>query len=159
MGTNSRLARDQVRDDGFRAFAASNESRLRQALCASLGSQAGRDAAAEALAYGWEHWDRVSQMTNPVGYLFKLGRSRGRRTLRRRDPVLIVDSARLPEFEPGLPGALSGLSERQRLAVTLVHCFEWSLGEVAEHLGVSKGTVQRHLDRGMASLRRELGVV
>jgi RNA polymerase sigma factor (sigma-70 family) len=84
----------------------------------------------------------------------------------RRAPVLTADTsripaadtARLPEFEPGLPGALSGLSERQRVAVMLVHCFEWSLGEVAEHLGVSKGTVQKHLDRGMVSLRRELGV-
>jgi hypothetical protein len=30
---------------------------------------AGRDAAADALAYGWEHWERIKDMKNPIGYL------------------------------------------------------------------------------------------
>jgi RNA polymerase sigma factor (sigma-70 family) len=64
----------------------------------------------------------------------------------------------LPWIEPGLPKALSGLSERQREVVMLLHCFEWTLGEVADLLGMSKGSVQVHDRRGMARLRRELGV-
>lgn len=39
----------------------------------------------------------------------------------------------------------------------LLHCFEWTLAEVAELLGMSKGTVQVHDRRGLSRLRRELG--
>jgi len=59
--------------------------------------------------------------------------------------------------EPGLPGALAALTQRQRSVVVLVHCFEWTLTEVADLLGLSKTTVQNHLERGMASLRRTIG--
>ena len=39
----------------------------------------------------------------------------------------------------------------------LLHCFDWTLGEVAGLLGMSKGTVQVHERRGLTRLRRELG--
>ena len=159
MSVYSKVSPGEAIADRFAAFVADNEPRLRQSLCAALGSQAGREATADALAYGWEHWERVSKMANPAGYLYKVGRSRGRRQLKRRDPVISVERrADLPDFEPALPQALASLPERQRMTVMLVHCFQWSLGEVAAHLEVSKGTVQKHLERGMASLRQDLGV-
>ena len=40
----------------------------------------------------------------------------------------------------------------------LVHCFEWTLGEVAQLLDVSKSTVQNHAERGLDRLRSRLGV-
>ena len=40
------------------------------------GPELGREAAAEALVYGWEQWDRISEMANPAGYLYRVGRSR-----------------------------------------------------------------------------------
>ena len=39
----------------------------------------------------------------------------------------------------------------------LVHCFQWTLSEVAEVMGISKTAVQNHLERGMASLRHQIG--
>jgi hypothetical protein len=42
--------------DEFEAFVERVEARLRIALVAVFGQDGGRDAAAEALAYGWEHW-------------------------------------------------------------------------------------------------------
>lgn len=145
--------------DSFEAFVRVCEGRLRQALSATLGSDLGRDAAAEAIAYAWENWDRVSSMENPVGYLYVLGRNRGRREQRRRRPVLMsVDTHRTPWVEPGLVDALARLPERQRLVVMLLHCFEWTMAEVAEFLGVGKSTVQSHAERGMARLRRSMGV-
>jgi RNA polymerase sigma factor (sigma-70 family) len=65
---------------------------------------------------------------------------------------------REPWVEPELPAALSRLSEKQRVVVILIHCFEWTQAEVAELLGVSKSTVQNHLERGLAKLRHKLGV-
>jgi DNA-directed RNA polymerase specialized sigma24 family protein len=59
--------------------------------------------------------------------------------------------------EPGLARAVAELSERQRLAVLLVHSAGWTLAEVAQLTGVSTSTVQRHVDRGLAKLRRRIG--
>jgi DNA-directed RNA polymerase specialized sigma24 family protein len=64
--------------DTFEAFVRNTEPRLRRALVAAYGPEQGRDAAAEALAYAWEHWDRLRQMANAPGYLFRVGQTRGR---------------------------------------------------------------------------------
>ena len=61
---------------------ADHERGLRTTLTAALGSDVGREAAAEALAYGWEHWDRVSALENPAGYLYPVGRDLGGRRRR-----------------------------------------------------------------------------
>ena len=70
---------DRTRTQAFTDFVSTTERPLRQALTASLGPEAGRDAASEALAYGWEHWDRVAGMANPAGYLYRVGQRWGRR--------------------------------------------------------------------------------
>ena len=66
--------------------------------------------------------------------------------------------ARLPWVEPGLPAALAHLPESQRVAVILLYGFQWTHTEVASMLGVAKTTVQTHAERGLAHLRKELGV-
>ena len=146
-------------DESFDGFVRGLEPRLRAALSATLGSDAGREATAEALAYGWEHWDRVREMDNPAGYLYVIGRDRGRRMLRRRRIALMpVDAERTPWVEPGLPDALASLPEQQRTVVMLLHSFQWTMSEVAELLGVSKSTVQSHAQRGLNRLRSRMGV-
>jgi RNA polymerase sigma-70 factor (ECF subfamily) len=142
----------------FTEFVVVAEPKLRRALCAAFGRELGLDAAAEALAYGWEHWDRVEVMANPAGYLWGVGRNWARRRGRRRLAYPIMPVDREPWVEPELPAALSRLSEKQRVVVILIHCFEWTQAEVAELLGVSKSTVQNHLERGLAKLRHKLGV-
>jgi DNA-directed RNA polymerase specialized sigma24 family protein len=145
--------------DSFTQFVVANESKLRQALIAACGGEVGREVAQEALAYGWEHWERLADMENPVGYLYRVGRNLSRR--RRPSVVIFVEVPydTTPEIEPALPGALAALSTRQRTAVMLVHCFQWTLSEVAGVMGISKTAVQNHLERGMTSLRRQIGVV
>ena len=146
--------------EAFEAFFARVEPRLREALSASIGSEAGRDAAADALSYAWEHWDRVRAMENPAGYLYVVGRNRVRRA-RRRAPSLTfipVDGERAPWVEPELPDALAGRPEQQRTVVMLLPCFEWTMSEVAEVLQVSRSTVQTHAERGLAHLRDRMGV-
>lgn len=154
------MVTQKSKTDLFSEFVAANERRLRESLLAACGDDVGRDAAAEALAYGWVHWDRIAAMENPVGYLYKVGRGKGRRMLARKRPVFEqVDPARIPDVEPKLPEALSRLSERQRLIVVLVHCEEWSQTEVGDLLGLSRSAVRNHLERGMASLRKTIGGV
>ena len=141
----------------FTEFFADVEPRLRQALAAALGADQGREAAAEAMAWGWEHWEQLHDMSNPAGYLYKVGRSRSRHLFRRPPVLPPVQPDHIPEVEPGLPHALAQLSERQRVVVVLVHSLGWSQTETAELLGVSLATVHTHLERGLKRLRSELG--
>lgn len=147
---------DSMLAESYTSFVRDTEPRLRQALVARFGPEEGRDATAEALAYGWEHWGRVGEMDNPAGYLYRVGQ---RKALRRwRRPVLPeVPPHRDPMVEPGLGRALGRLSHRQRTAVLLVHSFDWTHDDVAELMGVSVSTVRNHLTRGMEKLRSTLG--
>jgi DNA-directed RNA polymerase specialized sigma24 family protein len=146
-----------VDPDGFAAFFAETEPRLRRALVAAYGPQRGRDAAAEALAYAWQHWDRVRGMANAAGYLYRVGQSKTRERLR---PPLFppVASSGEPWTEPDLPEALDSLSERERVAVVLIEGFGWTYREVAEVTDVSVSSVQSYRERGLQKLRAALGV-
>ena len=143
--------------EGFEAFYRDAEPRLRRALVAALGPEPGREAAAEALAYACEHWERVRGMDKPVGYLYRVGQTRSRS---RREPVGFPVPAEvgMPWVEPGLAGALAALSEHQRVAVVLAHGFGWTHSEVGDVLGVAASTVQNHVERGLANLRAALEV-
>jgi DNA-directed RNA polymerase specialized sigma24 family protein len=141
----------------FETFCDLVQPKLRQAFAARYGYADGAEATAEALAYAWEHWERIQTMENPAGYLFRVGRSKTRR-IRRPTPFLIDMPERgIPDVEPGLPAALASLSEHQRVAVTLIGGFGWRLREVAEMRGVSTSTVQNHFERGMRKLRARMG--
>jgi hypothetical protein len=67
---------DGRRNEEFTAFVAEHEPRLRRAFVAVYGGYRGREATAEALAYAWEHWNRLSGMENVPGYLYRVGQSR-----------------------------------------------------------------------------------
>lgn len=131
------------------------DRRLRRALPAAVGVEEAPDAVAEALAWAWEHRDRVATFANPHGYLYRIAVNAGRR--RRREPDLPpVDTDRLPEVEPGLPAALASLSPMQRQVVWLVHACDWTYGETAEALGITASAVGTHLTRGMTRLRTSI---
>ena len=150
---------DQTKADSFTDFVTTTEARLRVALSAAHGPEGGREAAAEALAYGWEHWDRIRTMDNPAGYLYRVGENQAKRMRPKRALSLpAVDSQREPWVEPGLPAALAKLPRQQRVVVALLHGYQWSMSEVAELLDVSKSSVQSYAERGLRRLRTSLGV-
>ena len=143
--------------DVFDALVAELRPRLARAFVAAYGVERGQEALAEAMAYAWEHAARLTGMENPAGYLFRVGQSRTRP--RKTPPVFPAPSgAGVPWVEPGLPAALAQLTEHQRVAVVLIHGYGWTQREVAELLGVATTTVQNHVERGLAHLRRDLEV-
>lgn len=146
--------------DHFEAVVTEAGPRVRQVLVAAFGLEVGTEAAADTMAFAWTHRDRVLAADSPVGFLVGVGRNMARAEARRRRKVVFPapTAAHEPRVEPALVEALEGLSSQQRTVVMLLHCFEWSYSEVADGLGVSKATVQRHAERGMAKLRRRLGV-
>ena len=151
---------DRGRSD-FERFVEEVEPRLRRALVAGFGAVVGREAAADALAWAWQNWDRVVGLESPVGYLYRVGRTLAIRGGARDVPAAeLAPAIASPDvsFEPGLAPAIARLSEAQRCAVVLVVGFGYTLREAAEVLGVTASTVHRDSERALARLRSELEV-
>jgi RNA polymerase sigma factor (sigma-70 family) len=144
----------------FSTFLGEVEERLRRALIALYGPEVGREAAAEALAYAWEHWAKLEKMSNPGGYLYRVGQSRARKFYSKTRPLLVDPAADIAEpwVEPSLAESLDRLSPNQRTAVMMIHGYGHTFEETARALGVTRSTVQRHVDRAMAKLRTDLEV-
>lgn len=142
----------------FEGFLAENRARLLAGLVAAYGPELGQEAAAEAEAYGWQHWDRLRNMDNPTGYLYRVGQSSIRPHLRPAGYLPAKPNDGLPEFEPGLAPALEALSDQQRTAVVLVHALGWSLTDAAALLDIDMSTVRTHVQRGLEKLRSALKV-
>jgi DNA-directed RNA polymerase specialized sigma24 family protein len=145
----------------FQAFFEATEPRLRAALVSAFGGEAGRDAAAEAFRYGWEHRATVLAMENPAGYLFQVGRQWGRRQRGRssRRIGFEIPAPSSSTYEPGLANALASLSVRQRQAVVLVHGYGLTHLEAADLLGLGRSSIQNHVERGLTKMRERMGAV
>jgi DNA-directed RNA polymerase specialized sigma24 family protein len=146
--------------EAFSSFVLSDGARLRRVLVAHYGVEVGAEVSSDAMAWAWEHWDRVQTMDNPCGYLYRVAQSSARRHRRWQRRVVLpaeVPVAGLPASEPGLDRALARLSASQRVAVLLVHGLDWSYKDAADAMDVPITTIRNHLVRGLARLRRELG--
>lgn len=131
---------------------------LRRALVVRFGIDVGVEAHAEVIAYMWEHADRLLTMSNPAGYLFRVGQSAARR-LRRWNRSFLLDADLIepaagvtPELQP----ALERLRPRHRMAVVLVHGYGFSYAEVAALLEVTESSIRNDVHRGLVSLRSQL---
>lgn len=132
---------------------------VRRALVSRYGVEVGTDAAADAIAWGWEHADSIVTMANPGGYLYRVGQTSARRAHRRiRRSAFPVEP--VWEDAPELPGdvfdALHRLKPDQRVSVLMVHGYGFSYRETAELMDVSEAAVRNHLHRGMERLRSDL---
>ncbi|MFP3914782.1 MAG: RNA polymerase sigma factor [Actinomycetota bacterium] len=106
-------------------------------------------------------WERVS---DPRSYLYQAVlnqvRMRHRSTMRRRARELRTaprEGIDPPEVRPEVLEAVGRLSSRQRAVIVLTYWEDLAAREVADSLGLSEGTVKRHLARGRARLREMLG--
>lgn len=150
----------------FEDFAAESRPRLQRALVARYGVEIGAEATADAIAYAWEHWDRVGAMDNAIGYLWRVAQTSVRRhhrwSRRATFPAerLGADASTTTEMTnldaDTLPRGLAELKPDVRVALLLVHGYDWSYAEVATLLDVPVSTVRNHVHRGLQRLRRSL---
>lgn len=143
----------------FETFVATDGLKLRRVFTARYGVEVGGDIHADAIAWAWEHWEKIRVMDNAIGYLYRVAQSKSRP--HRRWSVRNTFPARMPERwhvdrDPTLFASLQGLTDNQRTAVLMVHGHNWSYAEVAEALDCSVAAVTNHVYRGLAILRRDL---
>ena len=114
-------------------------------------------------ALGTPGWPAVA---NRRAYLYRAVFNEAQTWLRRagQRPVLerravraaTLDRWELPALHPDVRAAVAGLSVRQRAVIVLTYWADLDPRSVAEWLGISEGSVRRHLARARARLREVL---
>lgn len=152
-------------DDEFSAWYRRDAGRLTSSLALIVAdADLARDAIAEAFARAWADWPRVRRMASPSGWVHRVALNevrsvaRSRRTARRHQHRLLTTDPIPAPVEPDddLWQALAALPERSRTAVALRYVADLPEAEVAEIMGVARGTVAATLHRARRSLHERL---
>lgn len=121
----------------------------------------------EAFARLYARWPRLRDPTSAAAYtrtmVCNLSRDRlRRRRLAGREPATAHrpfqpdDPAVAGDIRRSVASALDALPERQRQALVLRYWAELSQREIAGALGITEGSVKRHLHRGLTALATSL---
>jgi RNA polymerase sigma-70 factor (ECF subfamily) len=152
----------EERAETFEDFFHAHHERLLRAMYLGTGDRhEAEDLTQEAFIRILERWERVREVADPIGYLYRTALNLRRSRLRRL--AMSARKAARPDPPPDEQGAaedrsivqkaLARLPNGQREAVVLV---EW-LGMTDERagavLGVSAGAVRTRLHRARAALR------
>jgi RNA polymerase sigma-70 factor (ECF subfamily) len=131
-------------------------------LAAAVGdADLAKDAADEALARAWRHWKRVSGMSSPEGWAYRVALNVARRRQRRRSlEERVLRRHATPAEVPGPTGELwllvAELPRRQREAVLLRHIGQLTEPEIAQAMRVTRATVSTTLRAAYARLAIDL---
>lgn len=152
----------------FDAFFRAEHRRL-VALGAALCNdrEVGRDLAQESLVRAYHHWTEVARMERPGAWtrrvLVNLVRDHARHQAvqRRRLPDLAgrrheEPSALDAPYDQEFWAAVAALPERQRTAIALFYVGDQSIGQVADVMGVTEGSVKTTLHQARNRLRELL---
>ena len=152
----------------FEAVVSADVARL-YSLALSILDDAGEaeDAVQETLLKAWRAWDSLSHMDRQAAWLTRVCVNHcisRRRMLRSRGwplAALIDRAGPSPNAEQDaeridMDRAYRRLSTKQRAAITLNYKHGYSVDECAVFMGCRPGTVRTHLERGLATLRKEL---
>jgi RNA polymerase sigma-70 factor (ECF subfamily) len=146
-------------------------SRVHPQLVRSLALYCGDSAVAEELAQeallrAWDRWGSVRRMTNPTGWVFRVGfnlaTSRGRRAaIERRASTLA--GADYPQHEDSLDDAIvvraavASLPPRERAAIVLRYFADFSVDDTAVAMRCRPGTVKSLTFQAVRRLHDLLG--
>ena len=145
----------------FEEFFENERPRLfRALLLITHDSTEAEDLMQEAFVRVWERWDRVAQIEDPVGYLFRTAMNLHRSALRRALTAAKRSLRLLPVPDPFDEVAdrdealrsLALLTPRQRAAVVVTELLGYSSEEASAILGVRPGTVRTLTSQARAAL-------
>ncbi|MEU3283322.1 RNA polymerase sigma factor [Streptomyces antibioticus] len=161
---------DGTAGGGFAGFfERSYPGMLARALLLCGHRQDAEDAVQEGYAEAFRRWERLRAYEAPDAWVYRVVRQRlwavGRRRARHRSA-----ETRLPQPPPtasaeqtaearAVLSALAGLLPRQR-TVLVLHCLEgMTQAEIAEELGLRRGSVAAGVFKARRHLEKELGMV
>ena len=151
--------------DQFEAFFETEKDQLYRALClVTRNRHEAEDLTQDAFLRVLERWDRVAEMGDPHGYLYRTAmnsfRRRYGRALRtaKRSMQLVPADHEIAEIDErdAAVRALAGLSPRQRAAVVLVDLLGFRSEEAARMLGIRASTLRMHACRAHAALKETM---
>jgi len=154
---------DLVFVESFEAWYDREHDRMVATVLLATGSfDLASESVDEACARALERWTRVVAMDSPTGWVYRVALNHARRITRRHKVEERLTRRFTPE--PDLPASageiwelVRGLSDRQRQVIMLRHVAELPEREIAEVLGISRGTVSSTLHDAHQRLGRLLG--
>ena len=136
------------------------------ALCLLAGDRfEAEDVMQEAFLKVWERWDRVADMEDSTGYLYRTALNLYRKRMRRaslatrRAIHLAPRGEGLADVETrdAVVQALATLTPRQRQSVVLVDLLDYSSEDAGRLMGIRAATVRVLVSKGRAALKRNAG--
>jgi len=108
------------------------------------------DAVDEAFTRAFARWDRVRKMDSPTGWTYRvalnaLRRAQRRAALERRLLARQVPAPDVPAPASGAWDLVRSLPVRQRTAVVLRYVADMTESDIAEAMGITRGTVSSTL--------------
>lgn len=166
-GEPSRVAAASHREE-IAAFCDREYPRLVGALSLYCGDGGlAEELAQEALVTAIDKWSRVRRARSPGAYVHRIGMNVAHRWFRRRAAeqraVVRAAGGTAGEGDADVAGqvavreAVAGLPHRQRRCVVLRFYLGYSVAEVAEMLGTTRGSVAALTYRALSGLRGHLG--
>jgi RNA polymerase sigma factor (sigma-70 family) len=157
------VARADVRVQSFEAFYGEHRDRIARSLALTLhDGDLAAECADEAMLRAYSRWNRVWQLDNPAGWVYRVGLNCARSTLRRRSgPVRVLfdrdDDMLVEPADRELRDALVALDLDRRAVVVCRFYLGMSVEDTAVALRVRPGTVKSRLHRALRDLESALG--
>ena len=144
-------------------YTAERETLVRALSLALHNADFGADAADEGLMRACQSWSTVASLSNPAGWVYRVGLNWANSALRKRrrhrarqgllaTPYAVSDN----HADVDLQRALAQLSDSHRSVVICRYFLDWDVAETAEALGVADGTVKSRLSRALDELQSTL---
>jgi len=120
------------------------------------------DAVQSALVKAWNSMGRLRDMEKARAYILRIVQNESKSLLRKRRDLLLSDAAEPPapatesEKQIDIRRAMQKLSETQRLIAMLYYFERCDTATIGRMLSMKPATVQSHLHRARATLKKEL---
>lgn len=156
--------------EGAAAFCAEQFPRLCGGLALYVGDRAvAEELAQEALLRACTHWQRVSRLQSPQGWVWRVALNLATSTLRRRaaerranrrlegpDVVRARDDTDVTHDRLAVRQVIASLPTRQRTALVLRFYADLSVEDTAQRMGATPDSVRSLTKRAVAAIRGAL---
>ena len=146
-------------------FAAESETLYRRMRLVTRNHHEAEEVVQDAFLILYERWDRMAQIPDPVGYLYRTAFNAWKRRSKRAARAIRNAFAPAPETDEFAAAdartmigqALDSLTPRQRAAVVLTELMGFSSEDAGEMLGIRPVTARVLASQARAALRARLG--